>query len=323
MSTKETVLSILERNRGQTLSGQQIADMLGISRSAVWKAIRLLQGEGHQIAARRNRGYSLGAESDLLSEEGIRAHLPAGAAVSDIYVYPVVDSTNTQAKRMALEGARHGTLVVAEEQIAGRGRFGKRFYSPGRTGLYMSVILRPSGARAADAQGTTIAVAVAVCEAIEALTDRRPQIKWVNDLYLNGRKICGILSEAVGDFESGGIDSIVVGVGVNCRTEDFPEELSGIAGSLGAPALSRNRLAARVAAGILEVWPRRASLEIIERYRARSLMIGKSITYSQGHQETAATVLAINDQGNLVVRDESCEVRTLSSGEVSIRGDFS
>lgn len=319
MSTKNDVLSVLERDRDRYISGQELAEMLKVSRSAVWKAVKGLEEDGHKILAINNKGYKLEVGSDMLSEEGVRVYFPEKYKSCPIMVLNAIDSTNTQAKKLVMDKAPHGTIVLAEEQTAGRGRYGKSFFSPRGAGLYMSLVLKPKlGLQ--DPQMITVATAVAVCRAIEKLTDKKPQIKWVNDVYLDGKKICGILSEGVTDFESGSIESIVVGVGVDCTTSEeiIPEELRGIIGSLGAEDVSRNRLAAEIAAGILDSFENLGDREIIDEYRKRSLMFGREISFMRGNEKLCAKVTGINDAGGLLVRLNSGEDLVLSSGEVTI-----
>lgn len=319
MSTKHDVLAVLERERDRYISGQELAETLKVSRTAVWKAVKSLEEDGHKILAISNRGYKLETNSDKLSEEGVRITLPEEYESCPITVLSITDSTNTQAKKLVMDKAPHGTIILAEEQTAGRGRYGKSFFSPRGAGLYMSLILKPSLGMS-DPQMITIATAVAVCRAIEKLTAKKPQIKWVNDIYLDGKKICGILTEAVTDFESGSIESIVVGVGVDCTTDDsiIPEELRGIMGSLGVKELSRNRLAAEIAAGILVSFNKLGSREIIDEYRKRSLMFGREISFMRGNEKLCAKVTGISDNGSLLVHLASGEDLSLSSGEVTI-----
>ncbi|MEG1242997.1 MAG: biotin--[acetyl-CoA-carboxylase] ligase [Oscillospiraceae bacterium] len=319
MSTKTDILTILENQRESFLSGQELAEQLNISRNSVWKAIKSLQEDGHSIHAVQNKGYRLDENSDLLSEEGIRLHLPEELKSIGISVFKTLDSTNTQAKKLALEGAPHGTVILGEEQTAGRGRFGKGFVSPPSGGLYMSIILKPT-AETAEPQLITVAAAVAACRAIEKESGLTPQIKWVNDLYLNGKKICGILSEAVADFESGTIESIVVGIGINCTTkpESFPKALREIAGSLDAKGLSRNRLAADIIGDILSGFQDLKNPRLMEEYRRRSLMLGREISFERDGETMSALVTGINDMGNLLVRRHDGTELVLLGGEVSL-----
>lgn len=183
MAVKDEVLRMLEAHRGEALSGESVAERLSVSRASVWKAVRALREEGHKIGASTRRGYRMEPDSDVLSEEGIRACLSEGSPVRGVVCLASVDSTNTYAKGLALSGGAHGTLVAADRQTAGRGRRGRSFFSPPGTGLYISLILRPR-IELERFQTVTIAAAVAVCRTIESLTCRRPRIKWVNDIYL-------------------------------------------------------------------------------------------------------------------------------------------
>lgn len=319
MSTKNDILSVLERERDRYISGQELAETLKISRTAVWKAVKCLEEDGHKILAINNKGYKLEVGSDLLSAEGVRVNLPECYKNYPITVLNTTDSTNNQAKMLAMDKAVHGTILMAEEQTAGRGRYGKSFFSPRGAGLYMSIVLKPHSG-IAEPQMITIATALAVCRAIEKLTDKKPQIKWVNDIYLESKKICGILSEAVTDFESGSVESIIVGVGVDCTTSDaiIPEEFRGIIGSLGAEQISRNCLAAEIASGVLDNFEKLSDREIIDEYRKRSFMLGKDICFMRGNEKLCARVTGISDSGSLLVRLNSGEDIALNSGEVTI-----
>lgn len=319
MPTKKDVLSILENERERFVSGQELAETLKISRSAIWKAVKSLEEDGHKILAVTNKGYKLDKNSDIITEEGIRMHLPERLKEIPIIVLKTTDSTNTQAKKLALEKIPSGTIILAEEQTAGRGRLGKSFFSPYGSGLYMSIILRPDN-NITDPQMITIAAALAVCRAIERLTDLKPKIKWVNDIYLDGKKICGILTEAVTDFESGSVESIVVGIGVDCTINEdmLPEELCGIVGSLGASELKRNQLAAEIAEDVIESFGKLGDLGIINEYRKRSMMFGREVSFEREGKRYFADVTSINDMGNLLVRLKTGESLVLNSGEVTL-----
>ena len=336
MSTKGNVLKALEENKGLTVSGEELASQLNLSRASIWKAIQELRKEGYRIDAITNKGYCLSQDSDVLSIEGILPHV-TGPFMSDrIHVYKSVESTNLTAKRMALDGAPYGTVVIAEEQTKGRGRMGRSFYSPPSSGIYMSFILEPRFDTAKSVLITT-AASVAVCIAIEKVTGIPCQIKWVNDIYIGEKKICGILTEAVTDFESGHIDYIVLGIGINYSTAQaaFPKELSGIAGSLfdGEKQtcddnISRNRLIAEVINQVSDINSRLESREFISDYKSRSFVIGKEIliiptiradkerNLTEGIRATAED---IDGDGGLVVRYPDGSSSTLNSGEISIR----
>lgn len=315
MAIKNEIAAVLEKRRGEAVSGQELADMLGVSRAAVWKAVKQLQDEGYHISAGRNRGYILGNETDVLSAEGIRLNLPERYREVPVEVYRTVESTNNLAKSAALGGSSHGTIIAADEQTAGRGRFGKRFYSPSDTGLYMSVILKPHKPLS-DCFFLTAAAACAITGSIEELCGITTGIKWVNDIFYSGRKICGILTEAISDFESGMAEVVIVGIGVNISTAEFPEEISGVAGSLGVFA-ERNRLCADIAARLLDYTARDDNAALMEEYRRRSLVLGREITYQQDGQTLTGKALEIDDSGRLIIENSSGK-SALRSGEISI-----
>ncbi len=261
-------------------------------------------------------------KNDILTEEPLRACLSKDSPVRRVICLETVDSTNTYAKRLALSGAESGTLVVANQQTAGRGRRGHSFLSPPGTGLYMTLILRPT-ADMEQFQMITVAAAVAVCLTLEDLTEARPLIKWVNDIYLRRgqeeRKVCGILSEAVSDAGTGSIGSVVVGLGVNLTTREFGG-LEDIAGAVFPedipPNVSRARIAAGIAERLMEFSRRLSAPELISAYRERSLLLGREITYQQDGETRRARALDVDAQGGLVVENESGERLTLRSGEV-------
>ena len=192
MSVKDEVLKELENNKGDYISGGQLADNLGVSRNSVWKAIKALEKSGYEINAIPNKGYCLAEKNDILSSYSIKQHLKNPHL--DISVFSSVTSTNTILKEMAEQGAKEGTVIIAEEQTAGRGRTGKQFYSPKGTGIYISILLRPD-IPAEESLFLTTSAAVATARAIEDVSDKRALIKWVNDIYLEDKKTCGILTE--------------------------------------------------------------------------------------------------------------------------------
>ena len=325
VNIKERILELLEEHRGETVSGGRLAEMMQVSRNAVWKAVQELRAEGYSIAAVTNKGYSLSEENDILSVPGIRPFLSAGnlSCAGRIHIYPSLESTNRTAKELAIAGAEHGTVVISDSQSAGRGRFSRSFFSP-PGGLYMSIVLRPEHLRFENITAVTAWAAVAVCEAIEAVSGKVPTIKWVNDILLDGKKVCGILTEAVTDLESGLFQWIVVGIGVNVhlRTEDLPLELRSSVGSVcpeeGCSGV-RNRLAAEILNRMLGAETLPEEPELFARYRKRLMMLGKEITVLQGSDSYRAMALDVDPEGHLIVRKESGELVSLYSGEISIR----
>lgn len=333
MSTRANVLKALEENKGNTVSGEELAAGLNISRAAVWKAIQELRKEGYRIDAITNKGYNLAQDSDVLSAEGILPYVKSASMADRIHVFKSLESTNLTAKKMALEGASSGTVVIAEEQTKGRGRMGRSFYSPPVAGIYISFILKPRF-EAAKSVLITTAASVAVCQAIEKITGISCRIKWVNDVYRQDKKVCGILTEALSDFESGQIEHIVLGIGINYSTASsgFPADLAGIAGSLfdGVPGdgATRNRLIAEVINQVLEIYENMETREFLREYKDRSFVLGKEILIISPagsdkernlKEGIPATAVDIDGDGGLVVRHKDGTVQTLNSGEISIR----
>lgn len=325
MSTKNQIFRLLMEHRGESMSGQSIGDTLGISRAAVWKGITALRKDGYPIEAVTNKGYRLAGSEDYLSAEEISAMLDADGPKTDVRVFDSVESTNKTAKEAALSEPDQNMAFLANRQTAGRGRLGRSFYSPENTGLYMSLLFRPPFDLSHSVLITT-AAAVAVARAIEALSPARLQIKWVNDIYYNEKKICGILTEAISDFETGHIGYVVLGIGVNCFDAAYPDELNGIAGSLGG-GFSRNQLAAEIINQWNRMVPTIQSRDFLEEYRNRSLVLGKEILVFPAGDKTGdgilAQALSIDEDGGLMVRYLAGPclglTQTLSGGEVSIK----
>jgi BirA family biotin operon repressor/biotin-[acetyl-CoA-carboxylase] ligase len=262
-------------------------------------------------------------DSDVLSPEGIRLNLREEYRDREIVVCKSIDSTNMEVKRRALEGAQEGLFVLAEEQTAGRGRRGRDFFSPAGTGIYMSILFRPQEEHSHDVVLITTAAAVAVCRAIRRVLGEEPEIKWVNDVYLGGKKVCGILTEAVSDFESGRIDTVVVGIGINYHTpqEGFPEEIRQIAGSVceERQRIPRNILAAAVAENMYDLYEGLSDRTYMEDYRRWSNVLGKEVRYTSGEDWEHGTAVDIDEDGGLVICTPDGEKKTLRTGEITLR----
>jgi BirA family biotin operon repressor/biotin-[acetyl-CoA-carboxylase] ligase len=323
MSLKNKIISTLEMNRETSVSGEFLARKLSVSRSAVWKAIGELRKEGYDIDASTNKGYRLSKGVDVLSVEGIRIFLKPERLPAELIIFRTIESTNLEAKKMAVAGAAHSTVMLADEQTLGRGRFERSFFSPAHTGIYMSFILKPR-IPASDATLITVAAAVAVCRAIVGLTGLRPLIKWVNDIILDGKKICGILTESIMDFESNSVSDVILGIGLNFSTPEdtFPDELKDRAGSLfpkGNPSFTRNEMAAAIIDNALNLYENLTGRGFISEYKELSCLMNREISYFDGGAEKRATAIDIDDSGRLMVRDADGTVSALSSGEVSVR----
>lgn len=323
MTTKEQVRVELERAGGGFLSGTQLAQQLGVSRNAVWKAVQTLQKEGVPMQAVSNRGYAIPPAKAGLSAPGIYGHL-ADPKRYFLHVHDTVTSTNTLLRELAQQDAPEGTVVLANAQTAGRGRCGRVFYSPCRSGIYMSLLLRPK-LPVEETLFITAAAAVSVADAIDVAAGVRTRIKWVNDIYLQERKVCGILTEGALDLENGMLRYAVLGIGINIAPPEdgFPPELSGIAGSLFPDGQVPEGFADKLAAGVLSAFDARyralPSHDFLTRYRDQSMLTGRQVTVVQGEREQKALVLGIDDACRLQVRYPDGSEAALSSGEVRIR----
>lgn len=323
MTTKEKLLELFESNRDVYFSGEDIAQKLSISRTAVWKAVKSLQNEGYAIDAVTNKGYCLLAQTDILSAQGIRKYLRPELLNMEISVMDVVTSTNALARDKANTDASKGYIVLANEQTAGRGRLCRSFFSPKNTGVYMSLLLRPQNYSAKQAVRITTMAAVAMCEAIEAVSDETATIKWVNDIFVRGKKVCGILTEGSFDFENGLLEYAVLGLGINVYQpkNGFPEEIASIAGSVFQHNQSdiKNRLVSEFLNRFYGYYTSPHQTDYVDHYRNRSFVIGKQVTLISANESKNAIAIGIDDECHLLVRypdgTESCH----SSGEISVR----
>lgn len=321
--TKELVLQQL-LGTDKPVSGAALAASLGLSRNSVWKAIEQLREEGYEIEAKTRQGYRLvSCENRLVEPIILQELLP----IQDyrLKIYKEIGTTNDEAKRLAREGEAENLVVLTESQTAGKGRRGRSFYSMGPEGVYMSLLIRPK-LSFQEALKITTMTAVAVSRAIEKNCDVEVGIKWVNDLFIHGKKVCGILTEAGIDFETGDLDYAVVGIGVNVLKCDFPEELKGIVTTLedeSGQQISRSKLAADILREMHGLYQELGTEEggvpsYHGEYVNRSIVLGKEVMVYAGTQTYPAKAVAIDENIGLVV--ETTEGRkVLDSGEVSVR----
>lgn len=322
--SQERVYQMLAATPDQFVSGQQLSAELGITRAAVWKAVESLRKQGCDIEARSGCGYRLCGMSDRPGLREITAFLPQGR--ENLRIYESIDSTNTQCKRLAMDGAADGTVVIAEQQTAGRGRRGRSFQSPQGLGLYLSILWRPR-CRPEQLLPLTSLAAVAVSRAIERVTGEVAFIKWPNDLLLHNRKIAGILTEMALEGESGQIDYVVVGIGINVHQTDadFTPDVAAMASSLDAVlgvSVSRARLAAALTEE-LDLLRREVMWQperYLAEYRARCITIGSTVQLLRGEDRSTAQAVAVDDRFGLVVRHADGSEEIVRSGEVSVRG---
>ncbi len=322
MNVRNSLLKAFAEAGKDYISGSALAEKLGVSRNAVWKAVKALESEGYIIESVTAKGYRLSKESNHLSEHLISSKLTASVLGKRIIVLDEVDSTNNYAKELTAKDKSNGTVIVADHQTAGKGRMGRSFVSPPGKGLYMSVILRPEFSLHI-APLITSAVAVAVAEAIESVCDTDIQIKWVNDLYLNGKKICGILTEGSMDMEMRAMDIAVIGIGINVRSVEgcFDEELSKRASSIEDETgfvLDRNALCAAVINHIDTYLNKIENRSYLREYRRRELLTGNEITANIGNETITGKAVGIDRNANLMVELENGIVRSLSSGEANL-----
>ena len=327
-STKENVLELLKKNSGAYLSGQQIADSVFVTRAAVWKAIRSLKEEGYAISAVTRRGYRLTESLPAADPERIRQMMKEAGWDIPVYVFSEVTSTNDVCERCARESAGP-CLVVAGTQTEGRGRRGRSFFSPADTGLYFLVLLFPASSLARLTDVTAFA-AVAAAEAIdEAAFGGRDvtRIKWVNDIFIGGRKAAGILTEARSFLETDSAPHVIAGIGINVfpPADGFPKELKNTAGAVfksGAEADPDifSTLAAKTAARLLSLCTggEEAHKACLETYRKKSFLIGSYVVVNGSADDRYALCTGITDAFHLKVRYDDGTEKELSSGEVSV-----
>ena len=290
----------------------------------MWKAVRLLQEEGFPIEAKKTPGYRQAQGIDLLTEETVRPYLHSRILGHPLYVYPELPSTNNTCKALVRDGAKHGTVVAANCQTAGKGRQGRTFVSPAGSGLYFSMILSKA-VSLQDAPLLTACAAVAAARAIDALYSTQVQIKWVNDLYLHGKKFCGILTEGGVSLESGKLEHAIIGIGINIRNTSIalPEELrhtvTSLEESMPDTHVCRAQLLAAVLYEMEQALQGLPERRFLTEYRSRSCLIGQTVELAKDDGTVKkVAVLEIADDCGLVVRDSFGNVETLHAGEVHI-----
>lgn len=313
--TKYKVLALLKQSKA-IVSGESLAKELHVSRTAVWKAIRDLDKMGYQIDHLAN-GYRFVSSNVLESEE-----IAFGSLLSEnILIEKSVDSTMNVAKLAAMNHQATPALFLTETQSGGRGRYGRPFFSP-EGQIYMTLLLEPNQTFAELPQYTLL-TAVAVALAIDEATGKSCSIKWVNDLFLDGKKVCGILSEAMSDFETGQISHVTIGIGLNfsIAPESFPKELQTIATSLfpeGSSTITRNELIQNIWRNFFELLDGLPDTAYLDYYRNKSFVIGKVVSFTQRGVHYTGKALRITDAGELVVQTTAAGEMTLSSGEISL-----
>ena len=322
---KTAILRLLKEDDSY-ISGQQLCDRFQVSRTAVWKAVEQLKKEGYMIEAVRNKGYRLVDSPDVMSKAEIESMVRTKWAGRSVIYYDETDSTNIQAKLAGENGSEHGTLVVADRQVAGKGRRGRSWESPKGVCVYMTLLLRPSIAPV-KAPMLTLVMALSVAEAVRELTGLKAGIKWPNDIVLNKKKICGILTEMSTEIDY--INYVVTGVGINTNQETFSEEIRKRATSLlieGGRHISRSELVAAVMERYEENYERFMETKDLsglqEKYNGMLVNCGREVRVLEPKGEYSAFASGINEVGELVVTTPEGEEKLICAGEVSVRGIY-
>lgn len=324
---KEKILKLL-RDSGTYVSGQRICEELGVSRTAVWKKIKALQDEGYKITAVTNKGYMLEEEPDLMNKEAVGSLLHTEKLGRTMEYFDEIDSTNNYCKRMAEQGAEHGLLAVADRQTAGRGRRGRSWETPSKTSIAMSILLRPQIAPD-RASMLTIVAAMAVADAVKEVTALPVGIKWPNDIVVNKKKLCGILTEM--SVELSAINYVVVGIGINVNNVSFPEEIAATATSLyleKGERVSRSRVIAAAIDAFERYYKSFIKTQDLSGLRTayEAYLVNRNarvrVITGDGTVEEEGIALGIDDMGRLRIQMDDGSVRAVMAGEVSVRGIY-
>ena len=322
---KSEILRLLKESNTY-ISGQQLCEQFQVSRTAVWKVIDQLKKEGYQIEAVRNKGYRLIDSPDVMSKAEIESLMDTKWVGSNGVYYDEIDSTNNRAKEAGDNKAPHGTLVVADMQVAGKGRRGRVWQSPAGSSIYMTILLYPE-ISPLKAPQLTLVMAIAVAEGIKEVTGLDTKIKWPNDIVVNGRKICGILTEMSTEIDY--INHVVIGAGINVNQDDFPEDIRKTASSLKmefGKQVKRSELIAAIMKSFekdYEIFVKTEDLSgLQELYNSMLVNLDRDVKVLEPGNEYEAHALGINKTGELIVRTAEGEEKEIYAGEVSVRGVY-
>ena len=322
---KEEILRLLRGADGY-ISGQELCNRFGVSRTAVWKAINQLKEAGYEIEAQQNKGYRLKAAPDLMTEAEIKSLMHTDWVAKEVLYFDTIDSTNTKAQELAEKGYPSGTLVVADKQESGKGRRGRSWVSPSGTGIFMTLMIKPD-INPNNASMLTLVAALAVAKAITSVTGEKAMIKWPNDIVVNGKKVCGILTEMNAQFDY--INHIVVGIGINVHNESFPEEISQMASSLmieaGGKMFHRAQIIAETMSYFEQYYDTFLQTQdlsaLVREYDELLVNMNKAVRVLDPKEPFDGKAMGITPKGELIV--DTWESRKLvSSGEVSVRGIY-
>ncbi len=320
MDNKQLILTYLENNRGQYVSGEMISKDINVSRTAIWKAINELRKKGYDIRATNNKGYILLNDNDLISTAGIIKHMDCPIKPENIFVFDLLDTTTLKARETAMI-YYDWHVIIADGQTRGRGRKGRSFFSPKNKGIYLSAVLKPN-LSLSDSTYLTLAAAVAVCKTINTSFLIKPGIKWVNDIFIENKKVCGILTEAVTNFETGELEYVIVSCGINYSTkkEEFPHEIIDTSTSINEHTeslISRNEFIGHLVQNLYEITSLIDKKSIISQYRDYCITIGKKVIFKSGSNVIEGNVVDLDENGSLVI--ESNNLRYIKRyGEIEL-----
>lgn len=322
---KEEIIRLLKKNENEFISGEDISSTLGISRAAVWKYMKAIKEDGYNIESVSRKGYKLISSPDLLTFEEISPYLNTSYIGKEIVYFNSIDSTNNEAKKLASSGCSEGIVIISEEQTMGRGRLGRNWVSPKFKGIWMSIVLRPD----IDPMNVAKITQVGAAAVLKAIKEQgiNAYIKWPNDIVLNNKKVCGILTEMSGEINN--VNYVVMGIGINVNIdkEDFPGEIEEIATSLKieeGKSIERKALVASILnnlEGLYEEFIKNEDIKTsIDICRENSILIGKPVRIINRNDEIQAQALDLSDDGKLIVKYEDGSIHEVISGEVSVRG---
>lgn len=326
------VLEVLKQNSESYISGEKLSEYLGVTRTSVWKYINSLKEAGYNIESVTRNGYKLMDSPDILNEFEVAYDLKTGFIGNKIVYLKEVDSTNLYARKIALEGAVDGTVVVADAQTAGRGRLGRNWSSQPGKGIWMSVVLKPQ-ISPEEIQIITIGASVAVVRAIYQATGIKAGIKWPNDIICEGKKVCGILTEMNSEIEM--VNFLVLGIGINVNhtISDFPDEIRSIATSLALYSQNNNKNNVKIfrrsdiikkllyeLEQIYNKIKKGETKDIIDDWKLHSSTLGKQVRVIYKNSAYTGTAIDLQEDGRLVVKCDDGTIRDVYSGEVSVRG---
>ena len=323
---REKIIDMLRGNYNKPVSGEKLSQDLGVSRTAIWKNINTLKEEGYTIESLPRKGYILKDSPDVLSQIEIQNGLDTKFLGKKILHYDSVSSTNDLAKEYALSKEKAGLVIIGEEQVKGRGRRGRTWESPKGTGIWMSILLRPD-LPPKDGPKFTLLSAVAVTKAIREVTGIEAKIKWPNDIIINNKKVCGILTEMNAEIDF--INYVIIGIGINVngKKEDFPEEVQDRAISLSqvkGQLVSRKDLVRSILKKIEDYYFQFIQamdfMGILEEWKSLSCNLGKEVRATIKGKEIIGLAIDINKDGSLLLKKNDGEIVEVIYGDVRVRG---